>query len=289
MASCSSTPNGSHTMCCISCAELQLSRRGLLAGAVGAALACRVAASDAPALPLRIESVESGGALRGAVHALSPFPFVAVAEALTAPQAWCDILMLHLNNKACRVQPAAEGPALRLAIARKHDQGLDQAHALLLQWRLQETTADRLRVRLGAAQGPFGSTDYVVVLTARPAADGRTAIEFSYGCRFGTSARVLLQSYFATFGRDKVGFTRGADGATPQLVGGLRGLVERTAMRYYLAIEAWLQAQGLPPAQRAVARLETWFASTERYPRQLRELDRATYLANKRRELGLGP
>lgn len=276
-------------MCCTSCAEPRLLRRSLLAGAVGAALVRRVAASDVPALPLRIESVEAGGALRGAVHALSPFPFVAVAGALTVPQAWCDILMLHLNNKACRVQQAAEGPALLLAIARKHDQGLDQAHALLLQWRLQEASTDRLRVRLGAAQGPFGSTDYVVVLTARPTADGRTAIEFSYGCHFGRSARMLLQSYFATFGRDKVGFTRAAEGATPQLVGGLRGLVERTAMRYYLAIDAWLQAQSLPAAQRPAARLEAWFDATERYPRQLRELDKAAYLANKQRELGLHP
>jgi hypothetical protein len=66
-------------------------------------------------------------------------------------------------------------------------------------------------------------------------------------------------------------------------------VVERTAMRYYLAIDAWLQTAALEPMQRPMARLETWFDATERYPRQLHELDRATYLANKRRELGIAP
>lgn len=291
MASCSSTQSGSPTMCCASCAEPQLSRRGVLACAVALGLAGgRAAAADATALPLRIESVDSGGALRGSVQAQSTFPFSAVAQALAAPQAWCEIMMLHLNNKACRLQSASDGPALLLAIARKHDQELAQAHPLSLRWRLQEASADRLRVRLDAAVGPFGSTDYVVELTAQPAPDGRTAIEFSYACRFGTAARALLRTYLATFGRDKVGFTSvAATGGATQLVGGLRGVVERTAVRYWLAIDAWLQAQALPAAQRPAARLGIWFDATERYPRQLRELDRATYLTNKRRELGLPP
>lgn len=277
--------------CCGFCVEPRLSRRGALAWSLGLGLLPRQGgAVEAPALPLRIDSVDADGVLRGAVQGHSPFPFDAVAQALAAPQVWCDILLLHLNNKACRVQPAADGPALLLAIARKHDQALAQAHVLTLRWRLQEASADRLRVRLDAAEGPFGSTDYVVELSAQPAPDGRSAMAFSYACRFGRPARALLRSYLATFGRDKVGFTTVTPaGGDAQLVTGLRGVVERTAVRYWLAIEAWLQAQALPPAQRPLARLDAWFDATERYPRQLRELDKASYLANKRRELGLGP
>lgn len=268
----------------------RVSRRCLLGCALCSCLAQgHAAANDAPALPMRIDSTDVDGELKGSVHTLSPFPFAAVAHALAAPPAWCEILMLHLNNKACRMQPGADGPALSLAIARKPDHTVAQAYALVLKWRLLESSADRLRVRLDAAEGPFGSTDYVVVLTATPAPDGRTAIEFSYACRFGKAARVLLQTYLATVGRNKVGFTTIATSGGSELVGGLRGVVERTAVRYYLAIDAWLQAQRLPPEQRAMARLETWFDATERHPRQLHELDKASYLANKRRELGLGP
>ena len=54
---------------------------------------------------------------------------------------------------------------------------------------------------------------------------------------------------------------------------------------YYLAIEAYLGAYGLPAAQPQEQRLNDWFAAIERYPRQLREMTREEYLSMKRREL----
>ena len=64
----------------------------------------------------------------------------------------------------------------------------------------------------------------------------------------------------------------------------MRGLVERNTMRYYLAIEAFLDAVSSPPQARLEQRLHDWFAATERYPRQLHELDEGAYLEMKRRE-----
>ena len=254
---------------------------GALLAVCATSLARTVRAADAP--PLRISSSEVDGELRCLVQAHSPFAFDAVRSALDAPPAWCDVLMLHMNNKACRVEREAAGPSIALSIARKHEQTLRQAHQLQLQWRRQEASPQRLVVQLEAPEGPFGTTDYQVQLTAEPAAGAGTQIGLRYACRFGSGTRLAMQAYLATVGRDKVGFS--SDGG--QLVGGLRGVAERTAVRYYLAIDAWLQAATLPPAQQAMARLQTWFRATERYPRQLHEMDEATYLANKRRELGL--
>ncbi|HSV50784.1 MAG TPA: hypothetical protein VLJ57_01610, partial [Burkholderiaceae bacterium] len=56
-------------------------------------------------------------------------------------------------------------------------------------------------------------------------------------------------------------------------------------MRHFLGIEAWLNSSRLPAAQQLDARQENWFDATERYPRQLHEMDKATYLAAKRRDL----
>jgi len=56
-------------------------------------------------------------------------------------------------------------------------------------------------------------------------------------------------------------------------------------MRYYLAIEAYLSAIGAPPAQQLDLRLRNWFTATERYARQLREMDRSTYFSMKQREV----
>jgi hypothetical protein len=75
-----------------------------------------------------------------------------------------------------------------------------------------------------------------------------------------------------------------APGAEPQYIGGVRGMVERNTMRYYLAIEAYLGALAAPPAAQLERRLQAWFDATEKYPRQLRELDRAAYLEMKQRE-----
>ncbi|MCK7501517.1 MAG: hypothetical protein MZW92_74400 [Comamonadaceae bacterium] len=39
------------------------------------------------------------------------------------------------------------------------------------------------------------------------------------------------------------------------------------------------------PAERLERRMQNWFTATESYPRQLHEMDRASYLAMKRAEV----
>jgi hypothetical protein len=56
-------------------------------------------------------------------------------------------------------------------------------------------------------------------------------------------------------------------------------------MRYYLAIEAYLDSLSAPEGERAEKRLREWFAATERHPQQLREMGQAEYMAMKRREI----
>ena len=95
-----------------------------------------------------------------------------------------------------------------------------------------------------------------------------------------------MQVYLNTVASSKVGFTvtgMHADGRRRH-IGGMRGLVERNTMRYFLAIEAFLGALGTPPQARLEKRLRDWFAATERYPLQLHEMEQDEYLELKRRE-----
>ena len=93
----------------------------------------------------------------------------------------------------------------------------------------------------------------------------------------------MTSTYFATKGRDKVGFTWVSDGdEPPQLVRGIRGVLERNTMRYYLAFEAYLHALGSPEPQRFETSLERWFSHTELFARQLREVSHDDYIAMKR-------
>jgi hypothetical protein len=95
-----------------------------------------------------------------------------------------------------------------------------------------------------------------------------------------------MQAYLATIGRNKVGFTVVSTQPDGRIlhIGGMRGVVERNTMRYYLAIEAFLGALSAPPQARLEKRLHDWFAAIERYPRQLHELEQSEYLDMKRKE-----
>ena len=76
----------------------------------------------------------------------------------------------------------------------------------------------------------------------------------------------------------------GKDGeGRPVYVGGIRGIVERNAMRQLLAIEAYLDTRAV--AQRDRARFERFHDLTERHAGQLHELERDEYLALKTAEL----
>jgi hypothetical protein len=107
-----------------------------------------------------------------------------------------------------------------------------------------------------------------------------------YAYQFGFEARLAMDAYLATTGSGKVGFTRiDAPGeAQPRYIGGMRGVVERNTIRYFLSVDAYLAALSAPPPQRLDVSLDRWYTATERYPRQLHEVDRATYLAMKHRE-----
>jgi hypothetical protein len=153
-------------------------------------------------------------------------------------------------------------------------------------YRVAAQTPNYLQVRLDAAEGPLGTSNYRIVFEAIPLGKDQTFIHLSYAYAYGMVGRLAMQAYLGTAGRDKVGFTLSgthSDGQ-PRYVGGMRGVVERNTMRYYLAIEAFLGALSQPLQAQFEKRLHDWFAATERYPRQLHEMERSDYLDMKRRE-----
>ena len=236
--------------------------------------------------PLVLDSRESAEDVAGDIYALVDHPFAAAAAALSTPADWCEILILHVNTKYCRASGGAQGSVLNVSIGRKFDQPLDEAHRVTFLHRVAARSEDYLHVELSAAEGPFSTRDYRIVFEAVPVDGGRTFIRLSYSYAFGLPGRLAMQAYLATIGRDKVGFTVAgtqSDGQ-PRYIGGMRGVVERNTMRYYLAIEAFLGALSVPPQARLEKRLRDWFAAAERYPRQLHEMERDEYLKMKRRE-----
>ncbi len=236
--------------------------------------------------PLYLDSSQTADGVSGDIYARVAYPFATVRAALKNPGDWCDILILHINTKYCRAASGRQGVVLDVSIGKKHDQVLKDAYRVNFAYRVAAQTPNYLQVGLDAEQGPFNTRDYRIVLEAVPLEAGDTFIHFSYSFAYGLAGRLALQVYLGTIGRDKVGFGvagTGADGK-PVYIGGIRGLVERNTMRYYLAIEAFLGAVSAAPQERLERRLRDWFAASERYPRQLHELDQDEYLDMKRKE-----
>jgi hypothetical protein len=236
--------------------------------------------------PLHIDSSQEGDTLGGDVYAVLDHPFRELSGALTEPPDWCRILILPFNTKYCHAVVSGGAANLLVRIGRKSDQPVQDAYRLDFALQLGASTPEYFESRLNAKSGPLGTSDYRIVVSAVPLGTGRTFMHLSYSYSYGIAGRVAMQAYLATAGANKVGFTvTGRDrNGQPVYIGGVRGALERNVMRYYLAIDAHLASLSAPPDRQLEKRIETWFEATERYGRQLHEMDRATYVAMKRGE-----
>jgi hypothetical protein len=236
--------------------------------------------------PLSLDSAESSSDLKGDIYALVNYPFPTVSAALNGPEQWCDVLILHINTKYCRATTDASTTALAVSIGKKTPQPLKEAYPIEFSYRVAAAPAKYLDIQLDAQEGPLSTRNYRIQLQAVPVGNGQTFLHLTYSYDYGMVGRLAMKSYLATIGSGKVGFTRTGKQSSgqPEHIGGMRGVVERNTMRYYLAIDAYLGALATAPPLQLQKRLQSWFSATEQYPRQLREVDRAAYIDMKRSE-----
>ena len=219
--------------------------------------------------PLHLDSGDTNGKMTGDVYAVLDHPFKRVSEGLASAKQWCEVLVLPFNVQKCE----SGGKDLKLYVGRKPTSPIEEATQLDFSYAVAAKSADHLRVKLSAPTGPAGTKDYLITFAATPLDDKRSMVHMHYGYSTGTMSQMALKTYLSTSGADKVGFSS----ENGKLVGGTRGVMERNTMRYFLAIDAYLDTLGKP----ATARLDKWFGSTEKYAKQLREMSRDEYLAIK--------
>jgi len=233
--------------------------------------------------PVRLDSTETDGGLQGDVYAVVDRPIGDIRDALGKSSQWCEMLLLHINNRQCQVSRGPAGEMLILSVVPRYDRPLESAFKLDFVRRVTHATSDYFAASLRAETGPMGTSHYRVLLEAVPLGERQSFLHFAYAYDDNMVARLATMAYLATFGSHKVGFTvvdNTPDGG-PVYIQGLRGLVERNAMRYFLTLDAYLAGLDAPPAARSELRLRRWFEFVERYPTQLHEIDLATYLALK--------
>lgn len=235
--------------------------------------------------PLYLDSSESRGQLEGSIHARINQPFARLRSALSAPEEWCGVLLLLPNIAECHPVAGKGAAALRVGVVRRFSDKPDQATLVRFSFAAEQDT-DGLQVRLRAPDGPLGTHDYRLALQAIPVDGDRSFLHLHYAYEYGWAARVAGKAYLATSGSDKIGFSSSGQKSygSPQYIAGLRGAVERNAMRCYLAIEAHLDTVSQPGGARFDASLDQWMKSIAQYPKQLQEEDPQAYRDAKRRD-----
>jgi hypothetical protein len=235
--------------------------------------------------PINLVSKLSDNYAQGEIYAVVATPFARLRTVFQTPADWCQLAILHVNIKACTYRDDTQ-PQLHFYVGRKEYETPDQAFSLDYRFKTESATPDHLAISLTAPDGPFGTGNYHILLEIIPLDAGHSFLHFDYSYNYNWVARLALDTYLATLGRDKVGFTvMGHDTQhQPVYIKGIQGIVERNAMRYFFAIQAMVKTIDTPPAERLTARFNTWYDLIQRYPRQLVEYTREEYLANKAQE-----
>ena len=237
-------------------------------------------------LPLFLESFEYDDRVHVDVYGVFDYPFSSVVNVLKVPANWCDIVSLHPNVKACTSRDQPADGLLTFYIGRKVYQDPEETRQVVYHYRIVDQQQGYVDILLSADAGPFGTRDHKMRFEALPLDGGRTFVHVSYTYSDSAALRLAGKAYFATLGSGKVGFTVTSTDSSgnPVYIGGPRGAIERNAVRYYFAIQSFMNTLRYPEERRFSMRITEWYDLTTRYRKQLFELDKKDYLAFKTKE-----
>jgi hypothetical protein len=237
-------------------------------------------------IPLFLESYERGDRVHVDVYGIFDYAFSSVVSVLKVPGNWCDIVSLHPNVKACTYGDQPGSGQLTFYIGKKVYQPPEDARQVVYNYRVVNQQKGYLDIILRADEGPFGTEDHSMRFEALPLDGGKTFVHVSYAYRDSVALRLAEKAYFATLGRGKVGFTvTGTDKDGKDIhIGGPRGAIERNAVRYYFAIQTFMNTLRYPEKRVFSMRITQWYDLTSHYRAQLFDLEKNDYLTNKTTE-----
>lgn len=235
---------------------------------------------------LILDSSESSKRTSGDIYAVLNVPLLRLEQVNRDPVRWCEILLLLSNSKNCTVGTVSaddSAPLLMLQIGTKNPQNLASTTPIDFNFLSSKPQAPVLETRLTSGTGPMGTKDDTLRINAIALNADQSFIHLHYSSRSSMAGRFATALYLQTLGRGKVGFSVAPE--STGLVGGVRGIIERNAMRYFLGLGCALQFVAVEvPVQRFDQMAACWYDATELYPIQLYEMTRQDYLDMKRIE-----
>jgi len=239
----------------------------------------------ASTLPVYLQTENQGDqasvSLIGQVH----YPFDEVAAVLRNPDAYCEFLPLMFNVKGCVITDHGPVDKVRYYVAGKNYTSPLASYRLNTTWQVVGRRADLLHVLMKADRDGDGVSSYQVDLVVIPhGKETLISVEALYAP--GRLTRVATHTYVHLFARNKPGFTLVEAGKSGkrELITGFPAIIERSVVRSYLALNAYLATRDVADERRLDAQLQRWYSLNQPYHTQLYEMERDEYLAIKHRE-----
>lgn len=235
--------------------------------------------------PFHIISDERGDILSANVFMLLDIPYRTFRERLQEPRNWCDFLILHLNIKSCVKSEAKGRQYLTLYAGRKNYQPPEITYQLKYLFTFLENRASFFEALMTAEQGPMRTRDYQIRVQAMPYRS-KTLVRLGMQYERSFFSKGATYTYLNTLGRNKIGFTVVGqdDEGKPVYIDGVKAVIERNVMRYFLAVSVYLESSSKAGGVAFRTLLERWFDATEHYHDQLYEYDKQTYIKAKLQE-----
>jgi len=221
--------------------------------------------------------------LSAEVSSILRTPFDTIVAALSQSNNWCQIMPLHFNIKACTYETLQDRDALTIYSGRKTYELPEDSFEMAYRFEIIRQDDSQLSLRLHADHGPLSTRDHLIELDVVRAEEG-SLLHFHISYQRSWLSSMLTNAYLSTLGRNKIGFSHSTQEGESRPVQGIKGIIERNAMRYQIAINAFLNTQSLPEVMRHEAALANWFKQNDSHPEQLHEMDEADYMEIKREE-----
>jgi len=236
-------------------------------------------------LPLQVRSEERETLVSAEIHGIIDHPFRALAATFTDPGGWCDFLVLNPNIKTCTFRREAQETLLTLYIGSKSYRAPESATEQVYRFLVRARHPEYVAISLTAPRGLLGTTAHRFEFEAGSVA-GKTVVALSSSFEPSMLSKLLTGIYLSTLGRNRIGFSREATeaGVPAGYVRGVKGMIERNVMRYYLALKAFLDTSDQPADRQFEARASLAYDLMNLYPAQLRQMEKAEYLDIKSRE-----
>ncbi|MDJ0958679.1 MAG: hypothetical protein QNI91_17565 [Arenicellales bacterium] len=210
-------------------------------------------------------------------------PFKEISSSLSKLGNWCEVLLLHLNTKACTHSRRKRDKTLTIYLGRKFYQDPDDAFVMTYNFET-EKKKDYFSALITAEDGPLGTSDYRIHFEVA-LINGRTFGRIQVSQKHSWLSSKAAKLYVATKGRKKQGISivDYDEKGKPIYSSGEQAIAERNLLRYYFAITAYVYSQNGTRSDRFKDSLDYWYDQTEQYE-QLYEVDRSQYMKDKYKE-----